>query len=64
MDEDYRKALGLALGSFWFLYLMDNHTPKIWNGKPETKDRNVRQSQNMNINFWLAQQRYCLTTNA
>lgn len=26
----YKNALGFALGSFWFLYRMANHTPIIW----------------------------------
>lgn len=25
----YKNALGFAIGSFWFLYLIANHTPII-----------------------------------
>ncbi len=34
-NQTYRKALGFARGSFWFLYLYVSQTPRIWN-KQET----------------------------
>lgn len=38
----YKKALGFALGSFWFLKRMASHTPRIWErGKEEVEGFSV-----------------------